>query len=227
MRLVLEALDAKGDKEVSAQVDRIVDDFEKNRARRKRSVSLSDVHAFYSRKAKKADAMAGEVVASMSASRLVFGIEYNFDLHDALKDFAAEQRDLAEKVPTGGGPRNLYTMLYGPPEWRLYRDCFDLLLAEHKAKFDRHDFDALCSWVFEIATGEQPGRRGGKSESLPRLIREAYRVGRALKKGNEDIKEIHRQLRVPGISKREEKRLKAKLDAISKKFSKFRFIYPI
>jgi hypothetical protein len=40
-------------------------------------------------------------------------------LHDGLRAFANKNRELAQDIAAKGGPGNLYTRLYGPPEWRL------------------------------------------------------------------------------------------------------------
>ena len=98
------------------------------------------------------------------------------ELHDGLLALGQDFSKLADQVKAGGGPGNLYTRQYGPPEWRLAIDLA-ALYRNRKPTRTRDDFIAFVySPAIKFITGKEAS--GMLSN---RMGSDAYRVaGRAL-----------------------------------------------
>ena len=95
-------------------------------------------------------------------------------LHDDLLAFANKSSELGHDVAAKGGQGNLYTRLYGPPEWRLAVDLAALYQTlKPRPKGTRDEFVAA---VYTPAVEHVRGGVVGRNQLGSRHARDAYRI---------------------------------------------------
>lgn len=226
--MALQLLDAEANEAVIWRLRNIIENFKRNRRRDERGLKIKDLRTYMLQSAERAERVAGEVLyADRIRSRIFPSTEAeaerwqnrDFALHDSLKEFANDVRELRERLPGEGGNRNLRTMLIGPADWLMALDLF-WLYAEQCKKTRRESFETLFGHCYEYATSN-------KAEGISRNVREAYRVGRAINADKITRNRIRRRLQDPALSKSERTELTEQLDNLNKKLAELQTTHPL
>jgi len=224
----LRLLDAEANEAVIWSLRNIIKNFKRNRGLDERGPTIKYLRTYMLQRAERAERTAGEVLqVELVRRKFIQGTlaeaerwpDRVFALHDVLKEYANDVRELRERLPTKGGRRNLHTMFNGPADWRMARDLFGLYVEQCK-KTTRVEFENLFGHCYKHVTGNE-------APAFSRNVRDAYRVGRAIHAYNITSNKIRRRLNDPALSKSERAGLTEKLDSLNKNFAELPHPHPL